>query len=435
MYDQLITLRALIVSQLDSDKQLNLDQLKNAFEIRSQAVPQNLEAQIYDVKKSGSDCFIYLTDEAGLVIYHSQNPEFEGENFHIWRNIRLALDNKYGARATRSQADDPTSSVMHVSLPIVHQGKILATISLAKPVKRLSLYLDIARYKIIKTALLTLIFLLLLCFLLTRRIVQPIEDLTAYAAALRDNKRPQSPHVPYGELHILAHTIEEMLKKIDGKAYIESYLQTLSHELKSPLAAVHGALELLEGSDKEQSEKLLANIRRENHRMTEMIEKILFLSRLENRPRKEEFPKLCLNSLIENQLSEMRERFPNYTFNFKAESKDSSIPGDEFLLRVALSNLLTNAVEFSPNGSEIIIKINTENQQLKVSIQDEGSGIPDYALTRLFERFYSLPRPASGRKSSGLGLAIVKEIITLHDGEINIKNRKDQPGTVIEMIF
>ena len=88
------------------------------------------------------------------------------------------------------------------------------------------------------------------------------------------------------------------------------------------------------------------------------------------------------------------------------------VAGDEELLQ-AIGNLLVNALDFTPPGGEITLGAWQEGERVIVRVTDTGSGIPDYALARIFERFYSLPR-ASGQKSSGLGLAFVQEVARLH---------------------
>ena len=105
--------------------------------------------------------------------------------------------------------------------------------------------------------------------------------------------------------------------------------------------------------------------------------------------------------------------------------------GESFLLESALHNLLQNAIDFSPAGGAIRIRVapDAAAQTAAITVEDDGPGIPDYALPRLFERFYSLARPGSGRKSSGLGLCFVREAAALHRGSIHVKNRTDIPGT------
>lgn len=97
--------------------------------------------------------------------------------------------------------------------------------------------------------------------------------------------------------------------------------------------------------------------------------------------------------------------------------------GDAYLLRQALANLLDNAIAFAPAGSTIELGARIADGHLELTVRDRGPGIPDYALARVFDRFYSLPRPSSGRKSSGLGLPFVREVARLHGGTAQLTNR------------
>jgi two-component system sensor histidine kinase CreC len=101
------------------------------------------------------------------------------------------------------------------------------------------------------------------------------------------------------------------------------------------------------------------------------------------------------------------------------------VQGERFLLQRALANLLHNAVEFSPRGGEIEVRAAIEGRHCRVTVRDHGPGIPDYALDRVFEKFYSLRRPESGRKGTGLGLSFVKEIAALHRGSVQLANHPD----------
>ena len=96
--------------------------------------------------------------------------------------------------------------------------------------------------------------------------------------------------------------------------------------------------------------------------------------------------------------------------------------GERFLLQQALANLLDNAVDFTPPGGLIRCSAECDGELLTFSLFNQGEPIPDYALPRLTERFYSLPRPGSGRKSTGLGLNFVQEVLELHGGELQLLN-------------
>ena len=102
----------------------------------------------------------------------------------------------------------------------------------------------------------------------------------------------------------------------------------------------------------------------------------------------------------------------------------SPVQGDAFLLRRLLANLLDNAVDFSPAGGVVDVALRREAGAVQVTVSDRGPGIPDYARERVFERFYSLPRPDGGARSSGLGLNFVAEIATLHGGTVHLEPRQ-----------
>ncbi len=104
---------------------------------------------------------------------------------------------------------------------------------------------------------------------------------------------------------------------------------------------------------------------------------------------------------------------------------DLAVLGERFLLRSALVNLIQNAIDFTPDGGRIGVAAAAEIGMAVITVHDSGPGIPEYALDRVFERFYSLPRPDTGAKSTGLGLALVREAVTLHGGSISLANHPD----------
>ncbi len=108
--------------------------------------------------------------------------------------------------------------------------------------------------------------------------------------------------------------------------------------------------------------------------------------------------------------------------------KDVHVRGDAFVLQTALNNLVQNAIDFSPENSAVSIGLKVMDDRAFFIVEDEGPGMPDYAVDRVFERFYSLPRPTNGKKSSGLGLCFVKEAALLHGGSAELENRDGGKG-------
>ena len=429
LVDQLIMVKKMVLANTAEDA--DIPDTKALSDIYSQNGDKHPAAKIYEISKDSSDMYAYVTDKEGIIIYHSRNSELVGQPYVKWRNIFLALENKYGARSTRDNKDDPTTSHLHVSHPLHINDKLIGTLTLVKPVKRISLYLELSRNRVTRIAIGTLVLILLLGFLLMRRIVNPIEDLTKYTEKISQGERPSLPKLPKGELTLLGKTIEETTKNLDGKDYIEAYIQGLTHELKSPIAAIKGASELIETAKLSAEEsKLFNNINRESDRMSEMVQKLLLLSRIENQNFTENLESVELNKLIEELIDETRERYPERELKFISQGT-IKLTGDRLLLKTAINNLISNACDFSEEAIEVKLQ---QNSGIEISVEDSGSGIPDYAVEKVFEKFYSLPRPDSGAKSSGLGLAIVQEIIQLHGGLVSISNRANEEQGVVASI-
>ena len=113
---------------------------------------------------------------------------------------------------------------------------------------------------------------------------------------------------------------------------------------------------------------------------------------------------------------------------------NATVLGEPFLLVQAIGNLLDNALEFTPPGGSINLDAEPVGDAWRLSVSNSGSAIPDYARDRLFERFYSLPRPDTGQKSTGLGLAFVREVAQLHGGTITVDNLPNPDGSIAGVI-
>ncbi|MBI3117059.1 MAG: ATP-binding protein, partial [Candidatus Hydrogenedentes bacterium] len=189
-------------------------------------------------------------------------------------------------------------------------------------------------------------------------------------------------------------------------------------------SAIRGAAELLEEDMlPEQRQKFLDNLRSETARIQDLIDRMLLLAAVENRKELRDAEEINLESLLTEVIAEMQPALVSKEVRVTLQSEDEIVVvGERFLLTQALANLLQNALDFSSQGSKIQIKISQGEANARIVIQDAGPGIPDYALDKIFDRFYSLSRPNTGKKSSGLGLALVREVATLHHGHVTLEN-------------
>lgn len=237
------------------------------------------------------------------------------------------------------------------------------------------------------------------------------------------------------EFKLLAQSLEKMRTELEGKSYIEQYTHTLTHELKSPLAAIKGATEILkENPPLEIQQQFITNISEQTERIQQLIERLLIQAQVENLT-SINFSPLNLVDLALKSITEKEVRYStrNISLSWDSHIKEASILGDPFLLTQIISNLLDNAFDFTGDGDNITIKLTETKKNYHLSIIDEGSGIPEYAKAHIFERFYSLPRP-NNKKSTGLGLSFVKEATDLHDGTIEIHDNHPK-GTIVTLIL
>ena len=383
-------------------------------------------AHIWEFKKDTVDLQVYITDEKGIVIYDS-NDEAVGQDYSEWNDVYLTLHGRYGVRSTLADPDDKRSNVMHVAAPIYHRGKIIGVLTVAKPTLSVQPFIDSSRKKIAKAGWWLMGGALAIGLLFTWWLTHSVGLLRRYARDVSQGKKVQAPELGSGELAELGKALAEMREKLDGREYIENYVHHLAHEMKSPLTALLGAAELLDENLPQQERAMFtANIREQSSRLKDMLDKVLALARLEHRNTLEETRRINLRELTDIVIADHALRLQQHHLTCQNTVPVNAFTrGEFFLLRQALANLLDNAIDFSADGSNIELSLHTEIGRHHLLVRDHGAGIPEFALPRIFERFYSLARPATNRKSTGLGLPFVKQVALLHDGDITLTNHAD----------
>lgn len=380
-------------------------------------------ATIWGLAKNQVNHRIYVTDAKGVVLLDSSGTAV-GQDYSKWNDVYLTLRGEYGARSTRSDADDPASSVMHVGAPIRDNGQIIGVVTVAKPNSSLQPYVDRTERRLLWYGAGLVALGLLLGALLSWWLSAALRRLTTYAQAVSEGRRAELPHYRGGELAQLSTAVEHMRTQLEGKAYVERYVHTLTHELKSPLAAIRGAAELLQGEmTVAQQQRFVGNIASESARLQQLIERLLNLAKVEQRQGLEQQISVPLAALVDEVLKAQCARIEQAGLQVeRLIEADVKLFGEPFLLRQALGNLLENALDFTPPGGTLRFSAQVRHHAVDVRLFNQAEPIPEYALPRLSERFYSLSRPVSGRKSTGLGLNFVEEVMKLHGGSLQIGN-------------
>jgi len=386
---------------------------------------RKLQAKIWGIDKTVVNHRIYVTDEKGIVILDSSNTAL-GQDYSHWNDVYLTLHGKYGARSTNENPDDINSTIMYISAPIIDGDTIIGVVSVAKPNRSLQPFIDRSRKHLVLLGGIIIAIGLLAGMLFSWWLSAELRRLRNYALAVSAGERAILPtqKIASGELNQLANALESMRVELDGKAYIERYVQTLAHELKSPLAGIRAAAEVLQSPmNEDQRERFVNNIASESIRMQQLIERLLNLALVEQQQALHDPKPVAIKSLW-NELIEMQSaRMQQHRISCVNQIEDDvTITGEIFLLRQAFANLLENALDFTPDGGHIRIFSEINNGKLKIAIENQGESIPEFAFARLTERFYSLPRPLTGKKSTGLGLNFVQEVASLHKGELQLCN-------------
>ena len=417
---------------------------------------------------------VYVTDANGVVIYDSLPTPLnaEGQDYSRWNDVYLTLQGRYGARSTADIDSTRGSSIMYVAQPIIDsRGAVIGVVSVGKPVDSVLPYLDNTRNRMLITALLMSIAALILAGLVAWWLKQSITLVTHYTNALAEDTK--KPYFYFGhELNSLTDTIESMKHRLENRAYVTDYVHTLTHELKSPLTAIRASSELLEDEqlDAEDRQMLNHSVAEQRIKMQQLIDRLLLLAKVEqptfklNRQLTALLP--VLQTLTKNNSAKLQQQnLP--PINIYSEDKcvtdlviaeapiranaltNPHVFADPFWLVQALQNVLDNAIYFA--NTEVTLTVyshshDSSDKTVTIDIFNDGKPLPEYALSKAFDRYFSLshqslqtphsiyqapdqtnqtaPDQANTalKKGTGLGLTLVKQVIEHHGGHVKIRN-------------
>ena len=211
------------------------------------------------------------------------------------------------------------------------------------------------------------------------------------------------------------------------------FVANISHELKTPIGALSLLSEAVLGAkdDSEAVSKFAARMQIEAKRLTDLVQEIIQLSRVQDSDPLKQPLLLSASDIIREALDQCRTTADSrqITLTFQ-ESEDALILGDRDQLTMAIHNLIENAINYSPIDTKVAVSTSVENEIITISVADQGIGIPEAEVERIFERFYRVD-PARSRETggTGLGLSIVKHIITKHGGEISVWSAENVGST------
>ncbi len=234
--------------------------------------------------------------------------------------------------------------------------------------------------------------------------------------------------IPYSDHHWLL-VARDVTKLLHLEQVRRDFVANVSHELRTPLTVVHGYLDMMDPEDFPDTGPMLAEMRKQSQRMAQLVEDLLTLSRLESQ-RHTELEKVPMTSMLASLRREGEAHSQGRHSITIEDQAGVDLAGSTKELHSAFSNLLTNAVRYTPAGGSINVVFAREGKGAVLSVSDTGYGIPANHLPRLTERFYRVSSSRSRESGgTGLGLSIVKHILGLHQARLEIRSEVGQGST------
>lgn len=322
-----------------------------------------------------------------------------------------------------------------------------ASVLVARNMSDRWLLLDRYRDKLHVAGVAGVLLAMLLGYLLIRAVLRPLRDMAASASLITVNRldtRIAVPRAP-SELEALVASLNAMLERVEhGFQRLSRFTADLAHDMRTPLSNMRGAAEvaLARPRSTDEYESLLASNLEECDRLSRMIENVLFLARAEH----PQFVKHMREFDAARELTRVAEYFEGLAEEANVRVRVSgaaSLTADLELFRRAVSNLLANAIRYTPRDGEIVLDASASAEAVRITVSNQGQPIAADHLERIFDRFYRIDPsrsslPSSGLSqgstgSTGLGLAIVRTIMDLHGGSVHAES--DAHGTRFVLTF
>ena len=277
-----------------------------------------------------------------------------------------------------------------------------------------------------------IIFIAIIAYYISKSITRPLVQMQK--EMLRVSKGDYNINLKEGknEVGLLAQKFNQMSKEIEARdnELIEMlnnkqlFIDNLSHEINTPLTSIIGYSELLQKANCSEDQRIqfLNNIQEEAKRINDIHKKLLFLSYKKNADL--DMKHNDLNKILEEVKRLLEFKLQQNSINLIINNSIDRIFGDETLILMCISNLVTNAIYASPKGSKIFIKGFEQNNRIYIQVIDEGQGISKENIEKIIEPFYRVDKARSRKNGgAGLGLSICKSIMELHKGTLMIESK------------
>jgi len=282
----------------------------------------------------------------------------------------------------------------------------------------------------IRAGTLALIFALILAYLMSRWISSPIKDITLATQHVADGEFQSIPLKGPEEVRSLVDAFNDMVEKVKSSQRSQrDFVANVSHELKTPLTSIQGfAQAILDGTVNTRSEiKSSAQvIRDEADRMYRLVRDLLELARYDAGTVTLTQSDIDIHNLCDRVVEKMSVQAEKKGVQINLDLPDLPlIYGDPDRLSQVFSNIIDNALTYTPAGGQVDIRGERAGKEVRITIADTGKGIPEQEIHKIFDRFYQVDKSRSNAQEpgSGLGLAIAEEIVRAHGGRISVQSQ------------
>ncbi|MEM6323512.1 MAG: sensor histidine kinase [Pseudomonadota bacterium] len=370
---------------------------------------------------------------ASRLVNGRATPETVRDNEQALRS--LVAEALSGETGVRNELPTGNGSVFSVATPILFDGTAVAVVGLATAAGEIDELVRQEREQVLQMFVIAVLVSIGLSLVLASTIANPLSELAAAAEIGRDaDNRKKSPgriRIPdlsgrpdeIGRLSgALRGMVSALYERIDAN---EQFAADVAHEIKNPLASLRSAIGTLRVARRDdQRERLLEVIEHDVRRLDRLVSDISNASRLDSELVKEEEEMFNLLAMLRNLTdylgNEAREKGIEFITDMPTDTIE--IHGLEARLAQVFVNLISNAISFCDEGDAIRVWVRRRDNRVLIVVEDTGPGIPEEALTKIFNRFYSQRPEQQFGNNSGLGLAISKQIVEAHSGVIWAEN-------------
>ena len=387
-----------------------------------------------------------LSEEKTKEIIEKKNIDIGNENSVSLRDIlfNYAASKNFGIPFTFTQEEFNKFKLTTIK-NVMQNGKNIGYLAITENANDIKAAIDERKTFIIRTAIAVGIVILIFSFVLNRYFLKPIKNLVSYTKTIK-NKNPRTTNIDTlklrnDELGLLSNSLDDMTLELQKRiAHAENFSTDLVHEIRNPLASLKSASEILhDTNDINQRIKLIDILSHDVQRIERLITDYSQILKDEVALSKEKIKKIDIEPVIKSVVDDFNNIYGlkrGIKISYENDNKNKYyINGIENRIEQIIANLLDNAVSFSEDNKNVIVKVSkSEKNQVTVKILDEGQGFKEKDTNKVFKRFYS-NRPDKFGQHSGLGLNIVKNLVDLHNATIDASNRINQRGASIVITF